>query len=38
MANPSPKNWNQDFVLAMPERDGLGVAEASGEEWATGYC
>lgn len=39
MEKPSPKNWNQDFVLTMPEREGFaGAAEGSTEEWASGYC
>lgn len=37
MANPSPKNWNQDLVFAMPERADFGGTEGSAEEWATGY-
>lgn len=38
MANPSPKNWNQDLVFAMPETAGFGGTEGSAEEWATGYA
>lgn len=41
MEKPSPQNWNQDFVFAMPVRafeGGEGEASAKAKDCANGCC